>query len=148
MDQLPEEDDDVDVAARVHHVGIAVADLAASVAWYERVLGLAVEQRFVLEDADLEIVKLVSPGGACIELLSPRGESAAAQAGASPSQPGAKHVCFAAEDVEAVVAAVRRRGARVVQPAQVVAASNEKNAWIADPEGNLIEFIEPLGRSA
>ena len=133
------------LAERLHHVAVAVTDLEGAVAWYAAQFGLAVEKRFALPEAHLEIVKLRSPAGVGVELLRSSREGVGPRAARELDEPGAQHVCFAVDDVEAVAAEARRRGIRLLQEPKVIAASREKNCWIADPEGNPIEFIEDLG---
>ena len=130
---------------RFHHHGIAVADLAASVEWYRTRLDFRVEQRFTLEDAALEIVKLVSPDGVRIELLSALHGAHAAVDRSPLVAPGKQHLCFAVSDVAATIELLRARGVRITQEAKVILASNEMNGWFADQEGNLIELIQDLG---
>jgi len=132
------------LAEHIHHVGIAVADLDASVAWYERTLDLTVEKRFSLHDGRLQIVKLVSAGGVRIELLRSHDDADGPRAGTSVLQPGAAHVCFKVADVQAVADELRRRGVQITQEPQTIEVSAERNCWIADPEGNGIELIEDL----
>ena len=128
----------------MHHHGLAVADLEAMRRWYEEKLDFTVEKHFTLEDARVEIIKLISEGGVRVELLkSLRTETPARVAGELVS-PGEKHLCFLVDDVEEVVRALRRREVQIVQEPKVISESNEKNCWIVDPEGNMIEFIEEL----
>jgi catechol 2,3-dioxygenase-like lactoylglutathione lyase family enzyme len=131
------------LAERIHHHGIAVADLEGAVAWYCEKLGFDVEKRFALPEAHLEIVKLVAPSGVRIELLRSSREGIQADH-RGPDEPGSEHLCFGVDDVEAAAAEARRRGITVVQAPQEIEASREKNCWIADPEGNMIEFIEEI----
>jgi len=132
------------LSERIHHYGVAVADLEGSVAWYREKLGFDVEKRFALPEARLEIVKLVSPSGVRIELLKSSREGGAALDGRGPDEPGAKHLCFGVDDVERAAGEVARRGITLLQGPKVIEASAEKNCWIADLEGNPIELVEEL----
>ncbi len=129
---------------RLHHFAVAVADLSASLDWYRDKLDFVIEKRFALPDSDLEIVKLVSPGGVRLELLKHLTHAAAASEGGGLVEPGRKHVCFHVDDIEATASELRRRGVRLTQEPKFIRESNEKNLWIADNEGNLIEFIEEV----
>ena len=131
------------LSERLHHFAVAVSDLEAALDWYRQMLDLTVEKHFVLEDARVEIVKLISPGGVRIELLKSLEKHAPAGSG-SVVEPGAKHLCFHVDDIEAAAEEMRRRGIRLTQEPKVIRASNEKNCWIADLEGNASEFIEEL----
>ncbi|HEX7070758.1 MAG TPA: VOC family protein [Rhodothermales bacterium] len=131
---------------RLHHYAVAVADLEASRLWYEEKLDFRVEKRFVLEDARVSIVKLISPGGVRVELLKSLRPDVPPRRAADLVDPGEKHLCFHVDDIEATVAELRRRGIRIAQEPKVIPESGEKNCWIADLEGNMIEYIEELDR--
>lgn len=132
------------LSQRLHHFAVAVADLAATIDWYRDKLDFKIEKRFTLPDADLEIVKLISSGGVRIELLKQRGGAVTMARGGSLVEPGCKHVCFHVEDIEATAFELRERGVHLTQEPKFIRESNEKNLWIADNEGNMIEFIEEL----
>jgi glyoxylase I family protein len=124
-----------------HHLGIAVRGLEDMQRWYEGVLGFSFERRFVLDWAEVEIVTLLSGGGVRLELLHPL-QSTPAAAAAGPTAIGAKHLCFGVDDIEECAATLRAKGISLHQEPQTIEESAQKNCWIADPEGNLIEFIE------
>ena len=133
------------LSRRLHHFAIAVADLEATLAWYCEHLDFTVETRFRLPDAHLDIVKLISPTGVRLELLKSRAPNAAtAQNAPRGSEPGSKHVCFEVRDIEQAAEEMRRRGIQLVQSPKVIEESREKNCWITDNEGNMIEFIEDI----
>lgn len=132
---------------RIHHFGVAVAELEGAVAWYCEKLGFTVEKRFSLPEAHLDIVKLANPRGVRIELLKSFREGVTRSDEQGLDEPGAKHLCFLVDDIEEAVAEMRRRGIEVVQKPKVIEASGEKNCWIADLEGNRIEYIEELGHT-
>lgn len=131
----------------LHHVGVAVSDLEAARRWYCQKLDLAVEKRFKLEKARVEIVKLISPGGVRVELLKSLQDDNFAGGGAGVVVPGAKHLCFKVDDIDETAEELRRRGVELVQEPKVIRELREKNCWILDNEGNMIEFIEELEES-
>jgi lactoylglutathione lyase len=132
------------LAERIHHHGIAVVDLEGSVAWYCEKMGFAVEKRFALPEAHLEIAKLIAPSGVRIELLKSSRKGLRAGRRSGPDEPGAEHLCFEVEDIEQAAAEVRKRGITLLQEPTMIEASGEKNCWISDLEGNMIEFIEEI----
>ena len=79
-----------------------------------------------------------------IELLKSYRDGISARDERGLDEPGEKHLCFEVDDVAGAVAEMRRRGIEVVQEPKVIEASGEKNCWVADLEGNRIEFIEEL----
>ncbi len=136
------------LSQRLHHVGIAVADLQAALHWYCQKLDLTVEKRFTLEEARVEIVKLISPGGVRVELLKSFDDDTFDGGAARVVAPRAKHLCFEVDDVEETAEELRRRGIALVQEPKIIEESREKNCWIVDQEGNMIEFIEEMKEAA
>lgn len=151
----------MNLSEHLHHVGVGVADLESALQWYCQKLDLTIEKRFTLEDARIEIVKLVSTGGVRIELLTSlkdddsggaigrgRGISLDRAAGGGrggATAPGATHLCFRVDDIDRTAEELQRRGVTLIQEPKVIRESNEKNCWIVDIEENMIEFIEELG---
>lgn len=91
----------------------------------------------------MEIVKLISDADVRLELLTWT-DAVGAIRDPDLMAPGSKHICFATDDVEKTAAELRRRGVKITQEPKVIRESNEKNLWLADNDGNLIEFIEEL----
>jgi lactoylglutathione lyase len=133
-------------SARLDHVGLAVADLAAQAAWFCEVFGLVRELAVRVEPLDLSIEMLIHPGyGYRVELLhrpgSVPGGKPATPAEAALRQ-GYGHVAFDVADLDA---AYERAVARRARPVVAPCASPEagvRMAFLADPEGNLIELLQ------
>jgi predicted enzyme related to lactoylglutathione lyase len=108
--------------ARTMRPMIPAADLGRVREWYRTRLGLEPEQ-------DLPDSLLYRSGDTHFVVFT------AADAGA------ALHciVCFVVDDLEAVVAALRKRG---VGFEQVVPTPIGRAAWFKDSEGNLLELME------
>lgn len=118
----------------LHHIGIRVADLDASITWYQRVLKFRLVRRFEIAEAALRIAELVAPDGSRLELLDAVPASTA----------GEIHVCFEVEDVDAAADQLRARGATLTQNPRDIAEAGVRNCWLTDDEGNLIELIRQL----
>jgi catechol 2,3-dioxygenase-like lactoylglutathione lyase family enzyme len=129
----------------LHHVALAVADLDATLRWYEDTLDFRLERRFYLPDPGIDIAYLTAGPGVRIELLCHTGR-AAAPPGGPPDllAPGARHICFEVDDLDAAADTLRRRGVPFTQEPKVIEAAGVKNFWIADNTGSAIEFIEQL----
>jgi methylmalonyl-CoA/ethylmalonyl-CoA epimerase len=131
---------------RPHHVGISVADLDASIAWYERFLGFSVEATGGIPEDDGRIAMLVSDGGFRVELFElPR--AAALPAGRShPATDlrthGIKHVAYQVDGIEAWQQHLRDLGADIVWDVRV--HEDVKVLFLRDNTGNLVELVEPL----
>jgi catechol 2,3-dioxygenase-like lactoylglutathione lyase family enzyme len=134
---------------RFDHVSFTVADLEASLAFYER-LGFSPDKRYVsagadasagtgTEDADIEIGWMSHPdGGPLLELLHYRGE--ATGRAAHNSRVGAAHICLAVEDVDGEVARLRDEGVEFVSPPHT---DEFGLTWVymRDVDGNVVELI-------
>jgi catechol 2,3-dioxygenase-like lactoylglutathione lyase family enzyme len=141
---------------RMEHVGIVVEDLAAATAFFLE-LGLklqgerGVEGRWVdrvvgLEGVRAEIAMVETPDGhGRLELTkfhAPRG--VAGEGHAPANTPGIRHVAFAVEEIDAVVAGLRARGAGLV--GEVVRYGDSyRLCYVRGPEGIIVELAEGIG---
>lgn len=145
----------------MEHVGIVVDDLAAATEFFVE-LGLVlqgegtVEGRWVdrvvgLESVRADIAMMQTPdGNGRLELTkfhSPsiqddtrRGDNRHAPA----NTPGIRHVAFAVEDIDAVVAGLRARGAELVGELERYEDSY-RLCYVRGPEGIIIELAERIG---
>jgi lactoylglutathione lyase len=138
-----------DVGSRLDHVGLAVADLPAAVAWFCDVFGLVPELTLRVEALDLSIEMLLHPGyGYRLELLYRPGSAADGKPG-TPAEAalreGYGHVAFDVTDLDAAYDRAVTRGARPVMPPGLSPEPGVRMAFVADPEGNLIELLHRPG---
>ena len=82
----------------VHHVGIAVDDLDASVLVYSELFGATLERRDRVEDQGVEAASL-RVGTSRIELLQPLGPDTPVGRFVAKRGPGMHHVAFEVDDV-------------------------------------------------
>jgi glyoxylase I family protein len=131
--------------ARLDHVGLAVGDLQAAVSWFCEVFGLVPELTLRVDALDLSIEMLVHPVyGYRLELLHRPGSLA----GRKPGTPGEAalregygHVAFDVTDLDGAYDRAVARGARPVMPPRPSPEPGVRMAFVADPEGNLIELL-------
>jgi methylmalonyl-CoA epimerase len=97
----------------VHHVGIAVDDLDASVLVYEELFGARLEHRESVEDQGVEAASL-RIGESRIELLSPLGPDTPVGRFLAKRGPGMHHVAFEVDDVAAELGRLRADGAQLI----------------------------------
>jgi len=148
-----------EIAARLDHAGLAVADLEAAAAWFCDVFGLVPELSLKVDAIDLSIEMLIHPSfGYRIELLhrpgtGATGAAAGAHPGGKPANPaeaalraGYGHVAFDVADLDAAWDRAVARGARPVMPPGPAPEPGVRMAFVADPEGNLIELLHRPGR--
>jgi catechol 2,3-dioxygenase-like lactoylglutathione lyase family enzyme len=133
-----------------HHFGVTVSDLDRAVEFYRDVLDLDVLTRFSvggeafatgvgIEGARAEFAHL-DAGGARLELVSytPEGD---ARGNAQLNQPGATHVGLSVDDLDAVYEGLPDDVEPVSEPQTT--ESGTTIMFLRDPEGNLVELLEP-----
>jgi glyoxylase I family protein len=141
-----------EITARLDHAGLAVADLEAAAAWFCDVFGLVPELTLKVDAIDLSIEMLIHPVfGYRIELLrrpgttdSPGGKLASPAEAALRA--GYGHVAFDVADLDAAWDRAVARGARPVMPPGPAPEPGVRMAFVADPEGNLIDLLHRPGR--
>ena len=141
-----------EIAARLDHAGLAVTGLAAAAAWYCDVFGLVPELTLKVDAIDLSIEMLIHPSfGYRLELLH-RQATADAHPGGKPANPaeaalreGYGHVAFDVADLDSAWDRAVARGARPVMPPGPAPEPGVRMAFVADPEGNLIELLHRPG---
>jgi catechol 2,3-dioxygenase-like lactoylglutathione lyase family enzyme len=138
------------------HVGIVVDDLAAAIEFFVA-LGLEVQGRWSgggpsvdrivgLEGVRTDAAMLRTPdGNGRLELIrfhSPPSEGDDRPAPANTR--GLRHLAFAVEDIEAVLARLRARGAELVGEL-VRYGDSYRLCYVRGPEGIIVELAEPIG---
>ena len=141
---------------RMEHVGIVVDDLAAATAFFVE-LGLELQgarpveggwvDRVVgLEGVRVEIAMMQTPDGhGRLELAkfhAPSGRGGERHAPANT--PGIRHVAFAVDDIDAVVASLRACGAELVGEVERYQDSY-RLCYVRGPEGIIVELAEKIG---
>jgi catechol 2,3-dioxygenase-like lactoylglutathione lyase family enzyme len=125
-----------------HHVGLSVADLTASISWYERVMGFVVDRRYRIEAIPAEVAEMYR-GDLRIELFEVPDAAPMAEDRRHPNRDvrthGHKHVAYVTPDLKHLVADLTAHGADIVWVKEFPWGSN---AFIRDNSGNLIEFVQ------
>jgi methylmalonyl-CoA epimerase len=98
---------------RVHHVGVAVADLDEAIATYERLFGATLELRERVEEQGVEAASLLVGDGR-IELLGALGEDTPVGRFLARRGPGMHHVAYEVDDIRAALAELREQGAELI----------------------------------
>ena len=141
---------------RMEHVGIVVNDLTAATEFFVE-LGLvlqgeaSVEGRWVdrivgLEGVRADTAMMQTPdGNGRLELVKFHSPSRQGDNRHAPANtPGIRHVAFAVEDIDAVVAGLRARGAELVGDVERYQDSY-RLCYVRGPEGIIIELAEQIG---
>ena len=103
-------------ARGIHHVGVAVADLDAAIATYERLLGGRVEHRDELADQGVEAASVLV-GDSRVELLAPTGIDTPVGRFLATRGPGMHHIAYAVPDVGAELEELAQAGAQLIDAA-------------------------------
>lgn len=133
---------------RIHHVGIVVRDLEASMAMYRDRLGLPFES--VLDHpSDGVRLAFLAAGDSKVELLAPTEEGTGVARFLAARGEGLHHVCLEVDDVAAALARLAAGGFELIDQAPRRGAEGPV-AFIhpRSTHGALIELIEAPGGPA
>jgi methylmalonyl-CoA/ethylmalonyl-CoA epimerase len=133
---------------RIDHVGVAVTDLDAAIAFYEQTFGMwCVHTETNDEQGVREAMMSVgpTPAGGCVQLLAPLSPESPIARFLDRSGPGVQQVAYTVADVDATCAALRERGVRLLYdaPRRGTAGSRINFVHPRDAGGVLVELVEP-----
>jgi len=119
------------VKATLDHIGIAVANLDEALAFYRDALGLEIEPA---EEVASQRVRahFVPVGGAALELLEGTAPDSPISKFVEKRGPGLHHITLRVDDIHAALAALKARGARLIDETPRPGA-----------HGALVAFIHP-----
>lgn len=130
---------------RLDHVGLSVGDLDTASEFYSRAFGFARQLEFELAPHPIRGLMMRHESGMRLELFEREGSSPGLQA-ATPIEAlatrGYGHFAFAAPDIDSSFARALEAGARPVMEPRPSPEPGVRFAFLADPEGNLVELVE------
>ena len=128
----------------IDHVGIAVPDLDAAIAWYRDTLGLELTHQEVNEEQGVREA-MIGTGNAQIQLLAPLTPESTIAKFLDRSGPGLQQLAYRVTDVDAVSQALRDKGLRMLYDPPRRGTSNSRVNFIhpKDAGGVLVELVEP-----
>lgn len=140
---------------RMDHISINVNDLSAATDFFAD-LGLELKGEWVSEGEWLDrIVGLSGVKTACAALSAPDGQtwlelvkyhSPADEKGIQPTFAntlGFRHICLAVEDIEGIVAKLKKKGTEIFSEVQQYEESY-KLCYVRGPEGVILELAERM----
>jgi len=129
---------------RLAHAMIQVRDLEGAIAFYQRVLDLALVERHSYDGASLAYLR-AADDGAELELLSERPWRFADR-----PETGRSHIAFTVADAAAENTRIKSLGVHCGELSDYVANGIRQTRffYLYDPEGNEIEILEAMGRYA
>jgi catechol 2,3-dioxygenase-like lactoylglutathione lyase family enzyme len=141
----------------LHHVGITVRDLDASIRFYHDVLGLPFSNEpspwfddpglgdaVGVPGAALRQVSLLV-GDTTLELLEYKSPPSETDAPLASNNHGASHVAFLVDDIEATKTELEAKGIRFFSPVNVVdegVLAGWRWVYFGDPDGYPLELVE------
>ncbi|MEJ2855554.1 MULTISPECIES: methylmalonyl-CoA epimerase [unclassified Saccharothrix] len=133
----------------IDHVGIAVPDLDAAIAFHREHFGLEVAHEEVNEEQGVREAMLRAPGdtgsGTAIQLLAPLTPESTIAKFIGRSGPGLQQLAYRVSDVDAAAEALRSAGLRLLYDAAKRGTSNSRVNFVhpKDAGGVLVELVEP-----
>jgi methylmalonyl-CoA/ethylmalonyl-CoA epimerase len=126
---------------RIAHVGVAVPDLEAALAFYRDVLGLKPHPP---EEADGAAIASLPFGESEVELLAPLRPDSPIARFLDRRGPGIHHICYRVADLDAALAACRAAGYRLVDEVPRLGAGGRRIAFVHPraTAGILLELTE------
>lgn len=120
---------------RTLHVGLRVADVGRSLAWYQAVGYEVVGRAAGTAHGGLTMLKLPDDEFVTVELVH------------DPTRPvsgsgGLNHVVIQVEDMAATVAELPAKGVEPEEPASPDGSADFWTAWLTTPDGHRIELVQ------
>ena len=129
--------------ATIDHIGIAVGDLDASLAFFRDALGLELDAP---EEVPSQRVRahFLQAGEAAIELVEPTADDSPIAKFVAKRGPGIHHVCFAVDDLDATLDRCRAAGVRLIDEQPRLGAEGKRIAFLhpSATAGVLVELSE------
>jgi len=135
------------------HVGIAVADLDAAIAWYHDHLGMIVLHEEVNDDQGIREAMLsvrgAPRGSAQIQLMAPISDSSAIAKFLDKRGPGLQQLAYRVSNLDQLTERLEEQGVRLLYdvPRRGTAESRINFIHPKDAGGVLIELVEPATES-
>jgi methylmalonyl-CoA/ethylmalonyl-CoA epimerase len=132
------------VFTRVDHIGVAVEDIDAALALYERDYEMTLVHREVVESQGVEAV-LLDVGENHVELLAPLADDTPVGKFLAKRGPGMHHVAYQVTDIEAALASLRESGIRLIDETPRVGIRGSLVAFLHPKSsgGVLTEIVQP-----
>ena len=129
---------------RIDHIGVAVSDLDAAIELHTAAYGMELVHRETVESQGVEAV-LLDVGENHVELLSPLGDDTPVGKFLAKRGPGVHHVAYQVADIDAVLAALRESGLRLIDEEPRIGIRGSRVAFLhpSASGGVLTEIVEP-----
>jgi methylmalonyl-CoA/ethylmalonyl-CoA epimerase len=135
-----------DLFEAIDHVGIAVSDFDAAVAYYAENFGMTVAHEEVNEEQGVrEAMLSVGDSGSSIQLLAPLSPDSPIGRFIATKGEGIQQLAYRVRDLDSVCATLRERGLRLLydEPKRGTAGSRVNFIHPRSAGGVLVELVEP-----
>ena len=128
----------------IDHVGVAVDDIEASIAYYRDVLGMPLVHRETVTDQGVDAA-LLDVGDGHVELLSPLGPETPVGKFLARRGAGLHHVAYRVQDVDATLAKLAETGVRLIDQQSRIGIRGSRVAFLhpTSTGGVLTEIVTP-----
>ena len=129
---------------RVDHIGVAVEDIDAALALYERDYAMTLVHRETVTEQGVEAV-LLDVGENHVELLAPTGPDSPVGKFIAKRGPGIHHVAYQVNDIESALSSLRDSGLRLIDETPRTGIRNSRVAFLhpATSGSVLTEIVQP-----
>ncbi len=128
---------------KIDHVAVCVSDIDAAAATWQKVLGLSVRERELVDSQNTEAA-LLPLGDSNIELICPKGNDGLARF-LEKRGPGIHHIAVEVEGIEEALVFLKGLGVALIDETPRKGARGHKVAFIHPKAtgGVLVELVEP-----
>lgn len=128
---------------RVHHLGIAVRDLDATMAFYERVFSITQWEQISMPERHMQIA-VCHAGDTLLEFIMPTSDQAAFAKFLHERGEGIHHVAYQVTDIHAALQTMEAQGIRLIDQQPRLGIHNTLVAFVHPKAtgGVLIELVE------
>jgi methylmalonyl-CoA/ethylmalonyl-CoA epimerase len=129
---------------RIDHIGIAVEDIDAALALYERDYGMTLVHREAVTEQGVDAA-LLDVGENHVELLGALGPDTPVGKFLAKKGPGIHHVAYQVDDIEATLQALRESGMRLIDETPRVGIRDSLVAFLHPSSAGsvLTEIVQP-----
>ena len=137
----------------IDHIGVAVSDLDAAIAWYHDHLGMIVLHEELNEDQGIREVMLsvrgAPVGSAQVQLMAPISESSPIAKFLDKRGPGLQQLAYRVSNLDQLTKRLEDQGVRLLYDVPRRGTANSRINFIhpKDAGGVLIELVEPAQQS-
>jgi methylmalonyl-CoA/ethylmalonyl-CoA epimerase len=137
----------------IDHIGIAVADLDAAIAWYHDHLGMIVLHEEVNDDQGIREAMLsvrgAPVGSAQVQLMAPIDDSSVIAKFLDKRGPGLQQLAYRVSNLDQLARRLEDQGVRLLYDVPRRGTANSRINFIhpKDAGGVLIELVEPAAES-